>query len=109
MAVGDVIAARADPADTTLRLAVANGFRVGDVLLVEQPDRTRRAAVISGVTPGDTGTLLTLQGSFGNLVPGAQFADRTRRFRGQVAPTGPSVPLSAITWSEPAGLEPADR
>ena len=107
VAVGDVIAARADPADTALRLAVANGFKVGDVLLVEQPDRTRRAAVISVVTSGDTGTLLTLQAGFGNLVPGAQFADRTRRFRGQVAPTGPNVPLSAVTWSEPAGLEPA--
>jgi uncharacterized protein len=105
--VGDVIATRADPAATSMRLGVANGFKVGDVLLVEQPNRTRRTAIITGVAPGDTGTLLTLQGGFGNLVPGAEFADRTRRFRGQVAPTDANIPLSAITWSEPAGLEPA--
>jgi uncharacterized protein len=107
VAVGDVIAARADPADTSLRLAVANGFKIGDVILVEQPDRNRRAAVISDVKAGEAGTLLTLQGNFGALVPGAQFENRTRRFRGQVAPSGTTVPLSAITWNEPAGLEPA--
>jgi phage tail sheath protein FI len=108
LALGDVIATRADPADTTVRLAAANGFKVGDILLAEQPDRTRRTAVVTKVESGPAGTLLTLQaGGFGSLVPGAQFADRTRRFRGQLTPAGPNVPLSLITWSEPAGLEPA--
>ena len=109
IAAGDVIAARADPADSAVRLAVANGFKVGDVVLAELPDRTRLSAVVTAIAPSDTGTgtLLTLAAGFGSLVPGAQFTERTRRFKGQITPSGSTVALSTISWNEPTGLQPA--
>ncbi len=107
VAPGSIVAGRADAADVKVTLAAANGFKPGDVVLVEQPDRTRVSAVIATVAPmTGGGAVLTLQAGFGVVVPGAQFTDRTRRFRGQVAPTGSTVALSAITWNEAADLQP---
>lgn len=107
LVAGDVVAGRADAADTGIKLAAANGFKPGDVVLVELPDRNRISAVVASVGQAETGVILTLQSGFGSLVPGAQFADRTRRFRGQVTPSASTVALSAITWNEPTDLQPA--
>lgn len=108
---GDVVAGRADNGDTTLRLAVASGIKPGDLLVAELPDRTRVTALVAAAASEGAGLLLTLASGLSADIPGAQFTQRTTRYRGTIgAVGGDTVALGAVTWDDDPSLapEPAD-
>ena len=107
VAQGDMVTGRTDPADTSIRLAAANGFKNDDLLLIELPDRTRRTVLISSAAQAGTGMALTLSAApGGSAVPGAQFTERTDRFRGEIGTVDSTVALGEITWGGDPDLRP---
>jgi uncharacterized protein len=103
---GDTIATRFDAAALTVRLAAANGFKAGDLLLARLPDGTRASAMIEAAAQAGAGMVLTLSSGLGSVVPGAQFASRTTRVRGQIPLLDSTIRLSDVAFGVPTELTP---
>lgn len=106
LAVGDVVASRAQAGDTLLKLASANGFKAGDVIVAELPDRTRVTALVADARQAGAGMTLTLASGLSANVPGGQLASRTVRFRGTIGTVDETVALGEVTWDDEPALRP---
>jgi phage tail sheath protein FI len=106
LAQGDVITSLAEAGDTVLNLASANGFKTGDVIVAELPDRTRITALVANAAQAGAGMTLTLAAGLSADVPGAQLATRIVRLRGTIGTLDTTVALSEVTWDDEPALGP---
>lgn len=83
--------------DTQVRLASANGIRVGDVFLATLPNLSRVDTTIESVTPVGAGVTYGV-GALGASIPGGGYAQRSARLKGTITVAGQNVPLSAVSW-----------
>lgn len=106
LAVGDLVAGRADSGATTLTLAAGNGIRVGDLLVAQLADGSRVTSTVSAVAAAGTGLVVTLAAGLGSGVPGAAFARRMATFRGAITGGTTTIPLSQVVWEADPALVP---
>ena len=107
LAIGDMVAGRADNGDTVINLAAGSGIKAGDLFVAELADGTRTSGIVQTTVSAGAGLVVTLTAGLGADVPGVTFTDRVARFKGTVAgASGNTLALSAITWLEDSALKP---
>jgi uncharacterized protein len=103
--------ARQTPASEELILSAGSGFQAGDLIVADQPNRTRRYAAVNTARNTGVGSALTLAQGFGGEVAGMQFAERRVHYRARTNAAAASIPVSALTWLEelPPTVTTGDR
>src|SRR5690606_8970947 len=89
LAANDRVGARLDSGDTVIALAAGNGFKAGDLLVLQTAGGERVSGLVESVAPAGVGLSITLSEELSAAVPGIALDDRFARFRGTIpAATG---------------------
>ncbi len=87
-------------AATSIVLASGAGFKVGDLIEVTQPDRSRVAARVTAIAPAGNGFDLTLDAALAADVPAAEFVTRTVTYHGSIDVARRHVSFANLSFTE---------